>query len=522
MWLVFLFEFVGSVEFIGLVGLVCLFTPANPMNSINYKHWALWIGIGGLLVLGLGWTGYLSTGGLPVTLIINEQSFLLEVRTNTVSKVLDEAGIILLSEDTVEPSLDTLLTKPQTITLHLARPITLQIDDELQQLHSQAQTIEQILSQTKVTISLPDELLLNGDAVSPEAILPLPAIKSVGLSPQEAVAMGRPDPVKITLNRAMPFTLVDGGLSQEFYTTQTTVEAALTEQQVALFPDDEIIPALDRPLVPNMIIEIMRASPIIIKADSRTFEVSSLGQTVGAILIHEGLPLMGQDFTRPPISTAVSDTTIIEVVRVQETLEIFQENIPFETEWIPDDTMLLDQQEIRQTGQPGVAKSRTRIRYENGQEISRAIEDEWLDTEPQNRIIAYGTNIVVNTLQTENGPLEYWRRINMRSTAYSATTSGKSPDHPLYGVTRSGLPAGFGIVATDPRVIPLKTNLYIDGYGSAVAGDTGGRVLGKHIDLGYDDNQPLPDMFGWRDVYILTPIPPVNQIRYVLPQWPQK
>jgi 3D (Asp-Asp-Asp) domain-containing protein len=135
-------------------------------------------------------------------------------------------------------------------------------------------------------------------------------------------------------------------------------------------------------------------------------------------------------------------------------------------------------------------------------------------------LIAYGTEIIVRTLETKNGPIEYWRRIPMLTTAYSAATSGKSPDHPRYGVTRTGLKAGYGIVAVDPRVIPLKTNIYVPGYGEALAGDTGGRVLGKHIDLGYDEIPPL--MYEWRDVYLLTPAPPADTIRYVLPQWPQR
>ncbi len=49
--------------------------------------------------------------------------------------------------------------------------------------------------------------------------------------------------------------------------------------------------------------------------------------------------------------------------------------------------------------------------------------------------------------------------------------------------TASGLRSRFGVVAVDPRVIPLGTRLYIDGYGYAVAGDTGGAIKGDRIDL---------------------------------------
>jgi 3D (Asp-Asp-Asp) domain-containing protein len=72
--------------------------------------------------------------------------------------------------------------------------------------------------------------------------------------------------------------------------------------------------------------------------------------------------------------------------------------------------------------------------------------------------------------------------------AAAAASSGKtimvsSTGYSLSGRTATGMPAGWGVVAVDPSLIPLGTRLTIPGYGEAVAADTGGAVRGSAIDL---------------------------------------
>ena len=51
------------------------------------------------------------------------------------------------------------------------------------------------------------------------------------------------------------------------------------------------------------------------------------------------------------------------------------------------------------------------------------------------------------------------------------------------GRTAMGIPARFGVVAVDPRVIKLGTYVYVENYGFALAADTGGAIKGNKIDL---------------------------------------
>ncbi len=64
------------------------------------------------------------------------------------------------------------------------------------------------------------------------------------------------------------------------------------------------------------------------------------------------------------------------------------------------------------------------------------------------------------------------RTITVVATGYS-----------LGGTTSTGLPVGWGVAAVDPSVIPLGTHMTVQGYGDAIAADTGGAVVGNRIDL---------------------------------------
>jgi len=53
----------------------------------------------------------------------------------------------------------------------------------------------------------------------------------------------------------------------------------------------------------------------------------------------------------------------------------------------------------------------------------------------------------------------------------------------LPGRTASGLPCAKGVVAVDPRLISLGTQMYVPGYGRAIAADVGTAIKGRIIDL---------------------------------------
>jgi 3D (Asp-Asp-Asp) domain-containing protein/peptidoglycan hydrolase CwlO-like protein len=74
---------------------------------------------------------------------------------------------------------------------------------------------------------------------------------------------------------------------------------------------------------------------------------------------------------------------------------------------------------------------------------------------------------------------------DMVATAYYAFGKGGN-DINGNGITAIGLRARKGIIAVDPRVIPLGTRIYVPGYGEALAADTGGWIKGNRVDLCFE------------------------------------
>jgi hypothetical protein len=147
---------------------------------------------------------------------------------------------------------------------------------------------------------------------------------------------------------------------------------------------------------------------------------------------------VGQDYTDPPPDTPLGEETVVQVVRVAEAFLVQQEPIPYPVRWQPDPELEIDHRRLIQDGVPGILQRRWRVRYENGAEVARALEDEYVAVPPTDKIIGYGTKIVIRQLETPEGTVEYWRVIRMLATSYSASTAGVPKTNPYYGRTPAG------------------------------------------------------------------------------------
>jgi len=319
----------------------------------------------------------------------------------------------------------------------------------------------------------------------------------------------------ITLQIIRARTITING--QPIQTTALTVGEAIAQTGAQLYAADQLNPPADTPITHAMTVTYTPSRKFTVSADGKQIHIRSSARTVGGALAEAGIPLVGLDYSQPSENEAVPSNDQIRVVRVSESIVLAQRPIAFKTDYQSSADIALDQQKTVQAGQPGLVVSRTRIRYEDGKEVSRRTELETIVRPPVDRIIAYGTKVAVQTTSVGGVQIEYWRALQMYATAYSPCDTPPQ----CHTGTSSGLPAGKGVVAVDPSVYASLAGqrVYIPGYGFAVIGDIGGgyiieQQLGisrkRWIDLGFSDAEYAQASGQWSKyitVYFLTPIP---------------
>jgi len=298
------------------------------------------------------------------------------------------------------------------------------------------------------------------------------------------------------------------------------VGEALAELGMVFYEGDRVQPGLGAPLgVEHRRVVIERSKPVAIATASHSLHTRSRGATVADLLAENGLLLTGFDRVEPALDTPLTPDLAVRITRVQHLFEVEEQVTPYESVWQADPELEIDSQRLDQEGVNGITRQRYRVTLEDSQPITRTLDDSWLAQAPVTRVNMYGAKIVLRELETTAGTLTYWRRIRMFATSYSPDEAGVPRSSPYYGLTRTGRKAGYGVVAVDPNVVRLNSQLYIPGYGPAVAGDTGGGIDGRWVDLGFDEGR----LTSWNrcvDVYLLGPPPPSYLIPYRLPKGP--
>jgi len=318
--------------------------------------------------------------------------------------------------------------------------------------------------------------------------------------------------------------IVDGNI-ETIETRVTYVQELLAEQGITITAHDWISVPLTDKLHHQDRVEIKYAVPVTIEVDDQSSQLFTTVETVGQLIKQVGLQLGEFDIVQPGLEELLKPGDYVRISRVEKRLESETEIIPFEIFTKQDSSLSKGKEKIEQEGQPGLVEYTYERVYADGKLVEETLVDTKVQRQAVDRIVAVGTRSDVTILSASSPNVETVTKdgvtfgvkkiIEATLTAYDSgeESTGKTEDHPLYGITYSGTKVKEGrTAAVDPEVIPLGWWIYIEGYGFRRAEDTGSGVKGNWVDI-YFDSREIAEKFGKKKgvVYIIGPDHPLGE-----------
>ncbi|MCJ7734924.1 MAG: ubiquitin-like domain-containing protein, partial [Anaerolineales bacterium] len=342
-----------------------------------------------------------------VILVINGEPREITTSKLSVKGVLKSQGFDLTDEERLSPDSGTLLWGGERIFLDISSPIEILADGDRITIQTAEQRPENIILDAGLLLYPKDRLLVDGAL----------HIKNKTLSPGE--------PHQIQLLRGTPITLQLDDDRLDFISDADFLADAFESEDIEIFEADQLSRPLDTKLDGSPItVTLIRAKPLLVYLADESITIRTTADTVGAALAQGGISLQGLDYSIPAELDPLPPNDQVQIVRVREEILLKQDQIPFTSEYQPADDLDLDQLQILTGGEYGLQAQRLRIQYENEQEVSRELEREWVIKEPSPRIIGYGTQVNLQTANTPDGQITYWRKITAYATSYDSTCPG--------------------------------------------------------------------------------------------------
>ena len=296
------------------------------------------------------------------------------------------------------------------------------------------------------------------------------------------VAIGAISTITV-MNMRKTLTISIDGKEETFVTYKGTVQDVLQEKNIAVGVKDKVQPSLESKVSEKETIKIKSAIPVEITANGVQLEVQSAEDTIGEMLKNEedALKEYGIEFDEnidevsPSLDSQIESDMCIQIINVEKQELVQNEPINFETIVEKDENLDKSVSKVKSEGVNGEKEVTYEVIYKDGVESSRNVTSTKTIVEPQNEIVVKGTGQVYASRGGES--INYKEKLNCVATAYSGdrtTATGRAP-------VRN--PSGISTIAVDPSFIPLGSKVYVEGYGYAIASDTGGAIKGNIIDL---------------------------------------
>ncbi|ALA52813.1 ubiquitin-like domain-containing protein [Shouchella clausii] len=321
----------------------------------------------------------------------------------------------------------------------------------------------------------------------------------------------------IVYKPAAEVTLSVAGEETTVYTVADNVNDLFTELGIEPKAEDEIEPSGDTPIEDGLHIAYSPAVLLTFAYDGNEGEYWSTSATVADFLKEANVELGELDRVEPALDEELRDGLDIRLIRVEKVTDVIEEPTAFETLREEDSDLNHGVERVVEKGKKGKQALHYEVTLEDGVEVDRQLVKTETVEESENRVIAVGTKQeeakeYVSETQTAHETVsqepvdqpvsepekpkqesakpqekqeveqeKQQKTLQMQSTAYTAACDGCS------GITATGIDlnsnANMKVIAVDPSVIPLGTRVHVEGYGEAIAGDTGGAIKGNKIDV---------------------------------------
>jgi len=322
---------------------------------------------------------------------------------------------------------------------------------------------------------------------------------------QPSVRTALKDDTTVKWEPAHKIIVAKDGSKQTIWTRATTFAEMFHDNGITIDPDDTVTPNVDGQIQGNTNVIIKHGIKVALYDQNKREIKAKIGTTLDQFVRQQDIKLGRNDQVQlndklvPKDSKQVLKTSDrVYIYRVTE--KTIAESIDYKTVQRNDSSMEKGQTKILQSGQEGVVAETYKVTTATNQQGTHAQKElvhSRVEKEPKNKIIAVGTKIAPSTSTTS---VNQGKELSMQSTAFTADCSG------CRGVTSLGINLkshpDSKVIAVDPNVIPLGSKVWVEGYGYAIAGDTGGGIHGNKIDV-FFSSQSQANGWGLKSVKVI-------------------
>ena len=249
---------------------------------------------------------------------------------------------------------------------HLDKSVTLSVDGKTSTVHAFGSTVGDILSKQDIRVG------------SHDVVVPAP---------------GAPvsDGQKVVVRYGRKLTVTIDGTTREYWTTATTVDAAL--QELGIRADSAKLSASRSQTLgrQGLVLSVTTPKDVVVRVDGKNLTGTSTGATVGDVLTELGVRQDSDDRVKPGLTTAVTDGLKIAVQRVTASQVKATQVVPAPVTRKSDSTLYKGQPKTLKAGSDGAKIVTYKITKVDGKVESKKAIGSTVTEQPVARVLAVGT-----------------------------------------------------------------------------------------------------------------------------------